>query len=287
MNTIGERIKFLRDSKNLSMGKLENAIGASGGSADKWEKNKSVPGGNYIIALSNFFDVTTDWILKGEETHAEKKQGESANFFEEKWESVSHFETLIKSLDSKDQEFIDRYIQLALFQKNQLNNSSDNIVTTQNFYTSPSEVTPLIQESPASYSTPSAIPVLGRAAAGVPIELVRFIEGYIRVGDKYRNCFAVKVDGDSMINVGIEDGGYVVVRQQESVDDNEIALVMVDDGVTIKRFRKVGGLAHLVSENDGMNTMIYDPRERNMRILGVIVDIISPLQASNLLLDEL
>jgi transcriptional regulator with XRE-family HTH domain len=66
VNTIGERIKHLRDKAGYSMGKLEKELGFAGGSFDKWEKDRSVPGGKALIELSNFFNVTVDWILTGE-----------------------------------------------------------------------------------------------------------------------------------------------------------------------------------------------------------------------------
>ncbi|WP_435924845.1 S24 family peptidase [Paenibacillus sp. DYY-L-2] len=292
MNTIGERIKFLRESKNLSMNKLEDMIGAPRGSVNKWEKG-SIPGGNYLIALSDFFDVSTDWILKGEtrrEPAPENKQEESALFFDKKREVVSHFDNLIDSLGEQDRAFIDRYIRLAMLERQHENNEEARASKSEPAAApiqSKSKEVPVVKEAAADYESPSAIPILGRAAAGVPIELVRFIEGYLRVPEKYKNCFAVRVDGESMVNAGIENGGYVVVRQQPRVDNNDIALVKVDDGVTIKRFKMYNDLAYLISENDSMRDMVYDPKEKDMQILGLIVDIISPKEAEKLVIDEL
>ncbi|MBB6672987.1 helix-turn-helix domain-containing protein [Cohnella nanjingensis] len=286
MSSIGSRIKELREAAGLSMNKLEDAIGAPRGSVNKWEKG-SVPGGNNLIALSEFFKVSTDWILKGGDLNPQPQNIVATEkqplFFNDKREFNYHFAELYELLNETDRAFVNRYIQMALNQKDDqifLPESSPSTAPIGN-------VTPKIQEKAATYSSPSAIPVLGRAAAGVPIEMVRFIEGYIRVADKFKNCFAVKVDGDSMVNAGIENGGYVVVRQQERVEDNEIALVMVDEGVTIKRFRTENGLAHLISENDGIPEMIYDPKEKHMQILGLVVDIIPANKAANLLLEEL
>lgn len=65
MKNIGERLRFLREAKGLSMNQLEDSIGAARGSVNKWEKG-SIPGGKFLILLSDFFEVPTDWILKGE-----------------------------------------------------------------------------------------------------------------------------------------------------------------------------------------------------------------------------
>lgn len=266
------------------MNKLEDSIGAPRGSVNKWEKG-SIPGGNYLISLSNFFHVSTDWILKGEEEYreetTEEKHTKDSLFFNDNWEVVSQFE----KLDEQDRAFIKRYIELAMFQKEQTTKNNPSNVTTP-FKREQSEQAASKELTPDSAAS-STIPILGRAAAGVPIEMVRFIEGYLHVPGKYKNCFAVKVDGESMINAGIENGGYVVVRQQPSVDNNDIALVKVDDGVTIKRFKLQNDLAYLISENDSMKDMVYDPKVKDMQILGLVVDIISPKDAAELVINEL
>lgn len=77
MKSIGERLRFLRETKGLSMNQLEDSIGAARGSVNKWEKG-SIPGGKFLILLSDHFDVSTDWILKGE-TKVGKGQEGGAN----------------------------------------------------------------------------------------------------------------------------------------------------------------------------------------------------------------
>lgn len=74
METIGLRLKKLRESRKLSMGKLEEAVQVSRGSVNQWEKDKSIPGGKAIIALANFFNVSTDYILLGTENNQREVQ---------------------------------------------------------------------------------------------------------------------------------------------------------------------------------------------------------------------
>ncbi|BFH10848.1 helix-turn-helix domain-containing protein [Paenibacillus melissococcoides] len=290
LETIGQRIRHLRKQAGISMDSLAGGIGSNSGTITYWENDKRLPGAEYIIALAKFFNVTTDWILIGGNGQTPKsEQIEPALFFDEKREVVSHFDSLIDSLGEQDRAFIDRFIKLALLEKRQ---EGGEVQATRNESAAvpnleKSKELPVVKEVAASHKSPSAIPILGRAAAGVPIELVRFIEGYLRVSEKYRNCFAVRVDGESMINAGIENGGYVVVRQQSCVDNNDIALVKVDDGVTIKRFKMHNDLAYLISENDGMQDMVYDPKVKDMQILGLVVDIIRPEEAPNLVVEEL
>ncbi|BFH14053.1 helix-turn-helix domain-containing protein [Paenibacillus melissococcoides] len=116
MNTIGERIKYLRDLKGLSMGKLEKALGVAGGSVDKWEKDKSVPGGKALINLSNYFSVSVDWILKGEEPGLEENEAKSGTPFEI---SPSDLELLAKfhQLTEKEQGRIEERIEIYLSER--------------------------------------------------------------------------------------------------------------------------------------------------------------------------
>ncbi|PZM64826.1 helix-turn-helix domain-containing protein [Paenibacillus dendritiformis] len=66
MGTIGQRIKRLRDEKGLSMDAFGKAIGTDSANVSNWEKDRRVPGGKFLIEMSNYCGVSTDWILKGE-----------------------------------------------------------------------------------------------------------------------------------------------------------------------------------------------------------------------------
>lgn len=82
------------------------------------------------------------------------------------------------------------------------------------------------------------IPVLGRVAAGEPILAEQNIDRYMDLGkmfDRSKDTFALKVSGDSMVDEGIMDGDYVVVESGSRVKNGQIAVVMLDDEVTVKR----------------------------------------------------
>lgn len=113
------------------------------------------------------------------------------------------------------------------------------------------------------------IPVVGVVTAGVPILAVENIEGYIP-WDGERGCYALRVRGDSMINAGILDGDKVVVRPQQTVDNGEIVVALLDDSATVKRFRKVGATVWLMPENPA-----YDPIDgTEAQILGKVKAVI-------------
>ena len=113
------------------------------------------------------------------------------------------------------------------------------------------------------------IPVVGVVTAGVPILAVENIEGYLP-WDGERGCYALRVRGDSMINAGILDGDKVVVRPQQTADNGEIVVALLDDSATVKRFRKVGATVWLMPENPA-----YDPIDgTEAQILGKVKAVI-------------
>ena len=113
------------------------------------------------------------------------------------------------------------------------------------------------------------IPVVGVVTAGVPILATENIEGYIP-WDGERGCYALRVRGDSMINAGILDGDKVVVRPQQTADNGEIVVALLDDSATVKRFRKVGATVWLMPENPA-----YDPIDgTEAQILGKVKAVI-------------
>ncbi|MGI6336290.1 MAG: transcriptional repressor LexA [Eubacteriales bacterium] len=96
-----------------------------------------------------------------------------------------------------------------------------------------------------------SIPVIGRAAAGSPVLAVTDIEGYIPydVGHSQGDFFALRIRGDSMIDAGILDGDYVVIRRQEAAVHRDIVLAAIDGEVTVKRFYRQRGEVWLMPEN--------------------------------------
>ncbi|BFH18033.1 helix-turn-helix domain-containing protein [Paenibacillus melissococcoides] len=125
MKTIGERLRFLREQAGLSMNELEDSIGASRGSVNKWEKG-SIPGGKYLITLSDYFNVSTDWILKGEkEIFAQNEVSKRLNS-ELPELSYSDIELLAKfhQLTEKEQGRIEERIEIYLSERKTKTDSS-------------------------------------------------------------------------------------------------------------------------------------------------------------------
>lgn len=113
---------------------------------------------------------------------------------------------------------------------------------------------------------PGRIPIIGTVAAGMPILAQENIEGYLP-WDGDDTCFALRVQGYSMINAGILDGDHVVVRPQSTADTGDIVVALLDDEATVKRFRRdTHGGIWLLPENPD-----YQPLDgRYAKILGKV-----------------
>ncbi len=109
------------------------------------------------------------------------------------------------------------------------------------------------------------IPVIGVVTAGVPILAFENQEGTMS-WDGEPGCFALRVRGDSMINAGILSGDKVVVRPQQTAEDGQIVVAMIDDEATVKRLRRRNGEIWLLPENDN-----YSPIDgTNAQIVGLV-----------------
>ncbi len=119
----------------------------------------------------------------------------------------------------------------------------------------------------------ASIPVMGTVTAGMPITAIQDISGYI--GFETQGCdpdelFALKIRGESMINIGIFDGDIVVVKRTPYAENGDIVVAMVDGGeATVKTFYKEKGHFRLQPENDTMNPIIVNEVEILGRVIGL------------------
>jgi repressor LexA len=118
------------------------------------------------------------------------------------------------------------------------------------------------------------IPVLGTIAAGTPILAEENIEEYFPVSPDFvkgtSKVFMLKVKGDSMVNAGILDKDYIVIRKQETAMNGEIVAALLEDEATVKRFFKKANSIKLMPENDFM-----EPIEvKDVKILGKVIGVI-------------
>lgn len=117
--------------------------------------------------------------------------------------------------------------------------------------------------------TAVSVPLLGKVAAGNPIEAIENPNEYFALPKellpKNNNVFTLEVSGDSMINIGIFDGDIVIVKRAKTAENGEIVVAMTDENeVTLKRFYKEKGHIRLQPENDNLEPIIL----KNVTILG-------------------
>ncbi|MDO3680054.1 transcriptional repressor LexA [Paenibacillus ehimensis] len=119
----------------------------------------------------------------------------------------------------------------------------------------------------------SRVPLIGRVTAGVPITATENIEDYFPlpshfVGD--HNVFMLSVIGESMIDAGIRNGDYVIVRQQQTANNGDIVVAMTEeDEATVKTFYKEKDHVRLQPENPTMEPL----RLKNVSILGKVIGV--------------
>ena len=115
----------------------------------------------------------------------------------------------------------------------------------------------------------ASIPLIGSIKAGSPNFAYENLECYYPLPPDFQDNstdFALRVDGDSMINAGIYDKDIIIVKQQETAENGEIVVALIEDSATVKRFYKSDNKIILHPENDSMEDMIFD----NVQILGVV-----------------
>ena len=115
-----------------------------------------------------------------------------------------------------------------------------------------------------------AVPLVGNVQAGCPILAEQNLEEYVSLPDVMLSRgehFILRVHGNSMVDAGIVDGDYIVVRRQSDAHNGEIVVALLEDSATVKRFFREGDQMRLQPENQTMEP-IYT---RDATILGVVV----------------
>lgn len=129
-----------------------------------------------------------------------------------------------------------------------------------------------------------SLPVLGVVSCGIPKYAEENIEEYVRVPASWFGAgefFALRADGQSMINAGIDDGDLVIIRKQEDAEPGQIVVALIDnEDATLKRYRpKEGGqYIDLVPENDKFKVRTVDLSCETLIIQGVAVKVLKDLE---------
>ncbi|MBR2215999.1 MAG: helix-turn-helix domain-containing protein [Selenomonadaceae bacterium] len=118
------------------------------------------------------------------------------------------------------------------------------------------------------------VPRIGAIACGSPILAEENLDGYEYIDSRIKADFALTVKGDSMIDVGIQDGYTVFIKQTEDVDNGDIAAVLIDGEATLKRvYKEQNGMVLIPANKKYRPRVITEADGQNVRILGKAVAI--------------
>lgn len=121
------------------------------------------------------------------------------------------------------------------------------------------------------------LPIVGRVAAGEPILAQEHINDYCAIPAEFFKPsadFLLEVKGDSMVNIGIQEGDYLAVHKTNTARNGEIIVARVGDEVTVKRYEKNGNKVLLHPENDNYRPIEVDLKNQEFNIEGLYVGII-------------
>ena len=132
----------------------------------------------------------------------------------------------------------------------------------------------LLQESE---SEDLGVPLIGQVAAGEPILAQEHVESHYQVDPsmfKPQADFLLRVNGESMKNIGIMDGDLLAVHKTQDVRDGQVVVARVDDDVTVKRLERKGSMVFLHAENEDFSPIEVDLTSQSLSIEGLAVGVI-------------
>lgn len=121
------------------------------------------------------------------------------------------------------------------------------------------------------------VPLLGRVAAGNPIEAIEQADNFIHAPSQFLKgkgpFFALEVQGDSMINAGILEGDYIICRQQKDANRGEIVVAVIDGEATVKTYQPKSNKIELIAENPKYKPIVVTA-EQDFQMAGVLVGLV-------------
>lgn len=119
------------------------------------------------------------------------------------------------------------------------------------------------------------VPLIGTVQAGMPITAVENLESTMTLpvqltGDS--DCFMLRVQGESMMNIGMYEGDMLIVRHQNTANNGDIVVARIDDEATVKRFYKENGHIRLQPENDDFEPIIVKDCHIEGLVIGLLRD---------------
>lgn len=247
------RLRQIIDNGSYTQEQAASLIGISKFSFQNY-LNGRVPQAEILYKIARLYNVTMEWLLTGNETN---KFDQPLIFCDKEMLDI------MNSVKKEELEILVNFLKWNRTNKTELYNQ---------------EISSEISEPPISAIREDEIeyiPYISNAAAGKPIEIIEYKRGAVPVDKRHAryNAFIIMADGDSMVDAGIDNGDFVIVRPQPMVENGEIALVNVDgEEGTIKRFYRKNGMCELHSANPKYKPILYELSKVSVK--GKIVDVI-------------
>jgi len=124
---------------------------------------------------------------------------------------------------------------------------------------------------------PEGLPLIGRVAAGEPILAQEHVEEHYKMdGNLFHPAadYLLRVNGESMKDIGILDGDLLAVHQTTEVKNGQVVVARVENDVTVKRFKREGNIVYLHAENEDFSPIKVDLTSQEFNIEGIAVGII-------------
>lgn len=253
----GERVRRTRERKNITLKQIEDATGISNGTLSRIERQLNSPSIDIAVSIADYLEESLDYLARG----------------------ICKYEDDESSLDPDLQNLIEAYNLLDANSRQLLKVDAAFLLSRKHQDVLEEALSksrkPNISHKPESTKEEQSVylPLLGTAAAGMPILSEELLEGFVPVPtDRIKkNNYLIKVKGDSMIEAGIMDGDIVIINPQPVVESGEIALVSLDSEVTIKKFYQQGAEVRLKPANRTMKEIIVRDLDK-FKILGKVID---------------
>lgn len=279
----GKRLKQLREERNLRQEDLGKIVNVEKSTVSQWESGKRTPDVGTILALADYFGVSTDFLLG--KTPVETKTSREIEL--SKWDNIfgqrlkklreeaGYTQQQLAKLVSLSQQTIGHYeVGRAKPDADTLEMFADIFGTTVDYLLGRTEIRNF---KPMHVGTTTRIiPILGQIKMGVPVLAEENYIGELEIPSDIKADFALECKGDSMIGVGLLDGDYALCRYQETAYSGDIVVALRDIAAgymeaTLKYYFRENDTSVLRSANPEYPDI---PLNDEYRIVGVLVAII-------------
>ena len=266
METIGKRLKHLRDLRNLTQQEVSEGTGIVRANIGKYESDKIKPSADTLVSYSSFFNISCDWILTGEGLGPDSSEDRAAHKFESRsalWMG-SKEEKLMEKLKGLSSEDIEELELLIDFKSDRQYRQLHKVPARMRETALPYEKLPATEH----------IPLLGQVAAGSPIWTdAEFMELIPVPANNNKIDYALIVRGDSM-EPDFKNGSVLFAHKQPTLENGEIGIILLEDSVTCKVFYRFEDRIELHSLNKKYKPIVVmDTDHMNVTVLGKVMRI--------------